>query len=123
MPASQSGGRVMFAPPKVRCDEAAAADERSAPRRLERIRGQLSFGDARNRVGCRIINMSATGACVEADEGSPALSVLLCRDRLALILPTENAFIECTIVWHERERLGLHFCSAFLQRIPFHSNL
>jgi len=95
-------------------------DERCAPRRSCKLRAHLSFGDPRERLPIRILDMSSTGARVMGEADEQATMRWLTRwsnRRLALIIESEKSAVDCQVVWHRDSVVGLVFRSAF-QRGP-----
>ena len=91
-----------------------------APRRACHLAAELSFGDARNRIICKITNMSATGAGVAAEDRHTFAA--RCQEigsrPVALFLQNDRCVVECTVVWQDDARAGLRFRSAFRPAQP-----
>ncbi|MEO0730899.1 MAG: PilZ domain-containing protein [Pseudomonadota bacterium] len=92
-----------------------------APRRACCLIGQLSFGDARNRIWCDIVNMSATGAGICVRERGLLNDRMrdLKNRRIALLMQSDQCIVDCEVVWHDRDRAGLRFKSHFRPMADF----
>ncbi|MEL6297317.1 MAG: PilZ domain-containing protein [Pseudomonadota bacterium] len=91
-------------------------ERRRAPRRKVCVGAQLSFGDARARAECRVVDLSATGARVEilCDDKHPKRRLFRSAQCAALIFDREASMIECDIVWASKTHAGLSFRTAFM---------
>jgi hypothetical protein len=87
-----------------------------AARSLVRLAGEISYGDRKRRLSCAIIDMSATGACIEITPSSLARTFHRGQnDRIELYLDRNSTSVEGIIVWTRDEQIGIKFCSRFIR--------
>jgi hypothetical protein len=63
-----------------------------------------------DQLECRLLNMSATGACIEPllnDATNIDFSVY--PYEMVIVWPTERLQAKCTIVWQQKDRVGLRY--------------
>ncbi|MEL6871337.1 MAG: PilZ domain-containing protein [Pseudomonadota bacterium] len=98
--------------------EPSPEERRGAPRRKCCVGAHVSFGDARSRAACRVVDLSATGARVEilCDTDHPKRRLFRSEQCAALIFDAESSMIECDVVWATKTHAGLSFRSAFFHR-------
>lgn len=92
-----------------------------APRRVCCLNGQLSFGDARNRIACDIVNLSSSGAGIVVHNAAElADRIHNIGDRtIALLMQADRCVVHCSVVWIDRDRAGLKFQSFFMPMTDF----
>ena len=84
------------------------ADDRRSYRKPTLIGGEVSTGDRSQRLTCRVLDMSATGARLELDADKEL------PKRIGVFLDKNGTYVECEIVWREAEQIGVRFCSAIV---------
>ncbi len=87
---------------------------RKAPRKAVFIPGEISFGDRKCRVDCRILDLSATGARLSIGAVDNRM-----KQRVGLYFERSATNVECQVVWINDGDMGVQFCSAF-QRLVEH---
>ena len=84
---------------------------RKAPRRAVRIAGEVSFGDRANRMDCRIVDISSTGARLRINTIDQVAT-----PRIGLYFDQQSTNVECQVIWMRDGEVGVKFCSQFHRR-------
>ena len=89
------------------------SEARRAPRKRMTVPGLIGVPGYRLHVPCRVVDMSATGACAElvSPPGRNKQAAEL-PDRVVLILPHERVEVDCRVQWRQGGRFGVRFLSA-----------
>ena len=89
-------------------------EARRAPRKRVAVPGLIGVPGYRLTVPCRIVDMSATGACatlvVSPRERIRTAGEL--PDQVILVLRQDRVEIDCRVQWREGTRLGVQFLSG-----------
>ena len=82
---------------------------RLAPRKAVVGQGVVRIPGYRMSLPCRLVNISATGACLRF------LDVNACHlpDRIVVVFTADRTEIDATIQWRARHECGVHFVSLF----------
>lgn len=81
----------------------ATGERRSEFRRPVELGGVIEFGDQTQRIDCKVIDISNSGAQLSSDEASKAPEYF----RL-YILPL-NMVLDCRVMWRKENRMGVYF--------------
>ncbi len=84
---------------------------RKAPRRAVRIAGEVSFGDRANRMDCRIVDISSTGARLRINTIDQVAT-----PRIGLYFDQQSTNVECQVIWIRDGEVGVKFCSQFYRQ-------
>ena len=76
-------------------------NKRSATRQRAYKGGRINFATA--GVDCIIRNLSATGACLEAESPVPI------PDKFRLVIKPEFLIRECEVAWRRSHKIGVRF--------------
>ena len=95
------------------CDETRFVSDprRKAPRKAVCMMGEISTGDRKHRLGCRIVDISATGARLSLRECDQDISRI--KKRVGLYFDYHLTNVECQVIWQRGGEMGVQFCSQF----------
>ena len=87
--------------------------DRFAVRRRCNIPAMVVRADVGYRTPCRVLDISASGAClsIEVDQFGGCFSDRLNDEAFWLRLAHEGSQVRCRIAWREGNRYGVHFVS------------
>ena len=91
----------------------AGSEARRAPRKRVAVPGLIGVPGYRLHIPCRIVDMSAMGACAELV--APPDRIKLASelpDRLILVLANDRVEVDCRVQWRAGRRLGVQFLSG-----------
>lgn|GEM_PF-4019080 len=90
-------------------------DKRAAPRKPSAMPAYLQIAGRRRMVHCRIMDMSATGACLKVLRADKHIKedVLGFPDSVTLFITFDKVSIACQIAWRlpEKNQIGVRFMS------------
>lgn len=89
------------------------AERRWAHRKPCGHRAQITRGTSGTQIGCEIVNMSTTGACLEVKDlpGSVRENIHL-PAYFTLAIRRDRMEIDCSIVWRKGAQIGVRFLAA-----------
>ncbi|MCB1549578.1 MAG: PilZ domain-containing protein [Hyphomicrobiaceae bacterium] len=87
-------------------------EERRSRRKSTSAPGSITFGSSRMSIPCKVLNTSASGACLDVASGRRGGGVAAgLPDRFTLHVRFDRMTAECEIIWREDERVGVRFLS------------
>ena len=93
-------------PAKTGSEIPATGERRREPRRPVELGGVCEFGDKLERINCKVLDISNSGAQLSSDEAYKAPEYF----RL-YILPL-NMVLDCRVMWRKENRMGVYFLSV-----------
>ena len=81
-------------------------ERRSEPRRPVELAGICEFGADRQRLDCKIIDISNSGAQVKSDQVDKA------PDNFRLYIQPLNLVMDCRVMWRKDNRMGVYFLAV-----------
>lgn len=81
----------------------ATGERRREFRRPVELSGVIEFGDDMQRIDCKVIDISNSGAQLSADDTSTA------PEYFRLYIIPLNMVLECRVMWRKEDRMGVYF--------------